>query len=177
MHAREHRAWATMTLREEGERGCNRCIDAMERGMMMKARVEVHNYYFGRAPGREVVCALSSPRDEPDGANILSRQEFNPLPAALPPPQFRVQVGPPFPPRSLLISVTADTILELAAQLALAWGPADNQPPWMDLLEAGMRVKFDHRDGTAGNLVVDSDRVVKKVKEVMKYGVTRVGRA
>lgn len=113
-------------------------------------------------------------------ANIRSQQEHQAPVAvaaavALPPPQFRVQVGSPFPARSRLIRMTADTIPELAAQLALAWGPADNQPPWTDLLEAGIRVTFDHRDGTAGNLVVNSDRVVKKVKEVMKYGVARVG--
>lgn len=77
----------------------------------------------------------------------------------------------------MLISLTADTIPELAAQLALAWGPVVNQPPWNELLQAGMRVTFDHRDGTAGSFVVGSDRVVRKLKQVMKYGVARVGRA
>lgn len=38
-------------------------------------------------------------------------------------------------------------------------------------------IMFDHRDGSAGSFVVNSDRGVKKVKEVMKYGVVRVGRA
>lgn len=101
------------------------------------------------------------------------------IPAAaavdLPPPQFRVHVGPPFATRSLLISLTADTIADLSAQLALAWGIGGNQPPWTDLLEAGLRIRFDHRDGTAGTLLVRSDRGVKKMKEIIKYGLAQVG--
>lgn len=100
-----------------------------------------------------------------------------PAAAAFPPPQFRVQVGQPYAARSLLISLTAETTAELAAQLGLAWGAAENQPPWMELLDEGLLVTFDHRDGTAGSFVVKSDRGVKKLKEVMKYGVARVGRA
>lgn len=76
-----------------------------------------------------------------------------------------------------MISLTADTILELSEQLALAWGPDDNQPPWTELLEVGLRVRFDHRDGTAGSIVVKSDRGVKKMKEIIKYGVAKVGGA
>lgn len=88
-----------------------------------------------------------------------------------------MHIGPPYAARSLLISVTAETTEQLAAQLRLAWGAAENQPPWNELLEEGLRVKFDHRDGTAGSLMVCSDRGVKKVREMMKYGVARVGRA
>lgn len=114
------------------------------------------------------------PRDERGESNNRSQQEFNPLLAA---PASVALPPPPFPPRSLLVSGTADRIPEHAAQLALAWGPADNQPPWTDLLEAVMRVTFDHRDGTAGNLLVNSDRVLRRSRRFVKYGVARVGRA
>lgn len=51
---RKHRTWAARTLSEEGERGCNRFINATARGMVIKARAEVNNYFVSAA-AREAV--------------------------------------------------------------------------------------------------------------------------
>lgn len=75
----------------------------------------------------------------------------------------------------MVVLVTATTIDGLLAQLTDAWGERPGMPRWEDLVERGVTVRCQYHDGRAGDLVLEDDRSVGKLRRRMEWGIMRFG--